>query len=195
MNFHEYWMSWNTCLLLMKPYSSEVSGSKISSFCFCNFQKKLFTTHKYKCSLKFWLECVMWGTLSFNTVICGKIESVSVCVCVYVCVYILHFDMLQWWLFQEEVFWKKKCLLGHLAVSEALAVHAGVIEKVLIPKWCSYFLWNRSPETEVVDQGVSSPLALLFPASCIGINWFHSGNAPGCALQLGGVLLCDLCWI
>lgn len=73
----------------MKPCLSEVSGSKISSFFFYfyNFQKKLFTTHKYKCSLKFWLECVMWDTLSFNTVTCGKIELVLfVCVCVHVCV-------------------------------------------------------------------------------------------------------------
>lgn len=77
-------MSWNICLVLMKPGSSEISGSKVSSsffFFLVTSRKKLFTTHKYKCSLKFWLECVMWDTLSFNTVTCGKIESV-LCMCV-----------------------------------------------------------------------------------------------------------------
>lgn len=150
---------------------------------FCNFQKKLFTTHKHKCSLKFWLECVMWDTLSFNTVTCGKIESV-LCVCVCVCVYCTltcsSGDYFRKRFRKNTKVRGKKCFSSHPTVSEALVVHAGVIEMVLIPKGCSYFVWNRSPETEMVNKVV-----------CLVLR--HCSSQPATLGSLGFTLFTRLC--
>lgn len=126
---------------------------------------------------------VLWGTLSFNTLIHGKIEKFCVCVCVY-CTFACS---------SGHYFKKRLKPNYHLTISEALAVHAGVIEKVLIPKLC-LFLWNRSPKTEVLDQVMclvlkhySSQPAALGPIGLILI--MH--QAENCSWEE----LCDLCWI
>lgn len=61
------------------------------------------------------------------------------CVRVYVCVYLTcssggYFKKRVLFFLKRKKRKKKKCCLGHLTISEALAVHAGVIERVLIPK-------------------------------------------------------------
>lgn len=181
LNFYEYWMSWNICLLLMKPCSSEVSGSKISSGFFVIFRKNYLPLISTNAAWSFGWSVLCETHCLLTLLLVGRLNQFSVCVCV--CIALWHAPVViisGRGLEKTPKSGKKKCFSSHLTVSEALVVHAEVIEMLLIPKGCSYFLWNGSPETEMVDEVV-----------CLVLR--HCSSQPAALGSLGFTLFTRLC--
>lgn len=127
----------------------------------------------------------------------GRLNQFCVCVCVYCTLMCFNGSY-----FKKRLFKKKKNRKeennGFLVTSQSLKPCQFLLE--WLRRFSSLNDVSTSCEMEALKQrcgpgGVSGFQALLFPASCTGISWFHSGNAPGCALWLGRAFLHYLCWI
>lgn len=138
----------------MKPCSSEVSGSKISSsFFFVTFRKNYLPLISTNAAWSFGWSVLCETHCLLTLLLVGRLNQFCVCVCVC-CTSTCSSDDYFRKRFKKIPKSEKKCFSSHPRVSEALAVHNGVIEMVLIPERCSYFLWNRSLEPEMVDEVV-----------------------------------------
>lgn len=181
LNFYEYWMSWNICFLLMKPCSCEVSGSKISSgVFFVIFRKNYLPLISTNAAWSFGWSVLCETHCLLTLLLVGRLNQFSVCVCVYCTLTCSSGDDFRKRFRKNTKVRKKKCFSSHLTVSEALIVHAEVIEMILIPKGCSYFLWNGSPETEMVNKVV-----------CLVLR--HCSFQPAALGSLGFTLFTRLC--
>lgn len=137
-------MSWNTCLLLVKPCSSEVSGSKISSFFFSvTLRKNYLPLISTNAAWSFGWSVLCETHCLLTLLLVGRLNQFSLCVPVCVALWHALVVIISGRCFKKTTKVREKRVFP--VVSESQKPWQFMLEW-LISKWCS------SGETEVLKQ-------------------------------------------